>query len=503
MNGTSPPNPYVGIESGAPPDDDPGFQHPSEPLANVDALKKRIVVIHREIPNITVQQGWAVADVRNAIVDLSAGLFDRPAQLQDAIAGDSRVQSAMRQRSGGLLGRPIRFKLPEKYKDEPEARKCLRAWDRHWPQMAAEPALLDLLETAHGLGFSYAQVLWDTNREVWKPYLQTFNARFSYFHWDYRIHVAVTRDGQTPITPGDGHWVQHAPYGSYRGWMRGGLRALAQWWLARAYALRDWSRYCERHGFPILLFDTPFGADTTAITTGQAALQSLGQESILQVPGSVDVNKYGKYDLRYLEPADENWQAFKALIEQCNSEITLALLGQNLTSQVEGGSFAAARVHADVRQAILEADARALSRTLYVQIARPFAALNFGNPDFAPVIHWDVRPPEDLKVKAETFQAFAGAINALRQAGFALDNPHAFARKFGLRGLRLVAVPPVQIEAQLARATGQDDDDKKAKASKKMPDTKKTKNASGKDDSADARLAAWQTKFRRLQRRAA
>ncbi len=168
----------------------------------------------------------------------------------------------------------------------------------------------------------------------------------------------------------------------------------------------------------------------------------------------MDVNKYGKYDLRYLEPADENWQAFKALIEQCNSEITLALLGQNLTSQVQEGSFAAARVHADVRQAILEADARALSRTIYSHIERPFAALNFGDPDLAPLIEWDVRPPEDMKTKAETFSAFSSALNALRTAGFQLKNPQEFGRSFGLIDLDLEAVPPVQIEAQLARATG-------------------------------------------------
>lgn len=449
-----------------PPPDDPAFQPPSDPLENAGDLRQRVQVIHREIPNVVVQTGWAISDVRLAIQALVIGNFDTPSQLQDAIAGDSRVQSAMRSRSGGLLGRPIRFKLPEKYKDDDQAKKCLRCWERHWPQMHAEPALLDLLETSHGLGFSYAQILWDTNSKIWKPYLQSFNTRFSYYHWQFRAHIAVTFDGQLPITPGDGHWVLHAPYGQYRGWMRGALRALAQWWLARNYALRDWARYCERHGFPMLLADTPFGADPTDIAAYQTQLSSIGQESVLQVPGSVDVTKYGKYDLRYLEPADENWKSFKELIEQCNDEITLALMGQNLTSQVKEGSLAAARVHADVRQAILEADARALAKTLYVQVARPFAALNFGNPDLAPRIDWDVRADEDLEAKSKSFQAFAAGINYLRQAGFALENPERFARKFGLQGLRLNEVDPVQVEAQYARATGklEGDQDKDANA---------------------------------------
>lgn len=477
-------SPYPGLGGNLPDARDPAFQPPSDPLKDLGALKARAVVIHREIPNVIVQQGWQVSDVRSTLIDLVTGIFDRPAQLLDAIAGDSRVQSAMRSRSGGLLGRPLRFK-PAKHPDEGAAKKCCEAWEDHWPAMHAEPAMLDLLETAHPLGFAYAQVLWDTtsSKKRWFPYLQSFNARYSWYHWVYRVHVAVTLDGNFPITPGDGHWVLHAPYGSYRGWMRGAMRALAQWWLARNYALRDWARYCERHGFPILLADTPFGADANDIASYQSQLGGIGQESVLQLPGSVDKTKYGEYDLRYLEPADENWQAFKALIDQCNAEITMALMGQNLTGEVKEGSFAAARVHADVRQDILEADARALAKTLYVQVARPFAALNFNDPDLAPQIQWDVRPQEDLEQKARTFQSFASAINALRQSGFALDKPERFARRFGLVGLRLIEVPPVQIEAQLARATGQVSDSSAGGSGKKLVQV--APNPSDKKDDSD------------------
>jgi phage gp29-like protein len=425
-----------------------------DPTQDKGRLRDRARIYTREIPNAIVQVGWQVSDVRAALTDLVVGNFDRPAQLQDAVAADSRVQSAMRQRSGGLLGRPVQFQIPKKLRDDETAKKCMRSWANHWPQMHAEPALLDLLETAHSLGFSYSQILWDTAKKVWKPYLKSFNARYSWYHWTRFAHVVVTMDGSYIVSPGDGHWVLHAPYGQYRGWMRGALRAVAQWWLARNYSLRDCARYCERHGFPILMADTPFGADPDDISSYQGALSQLGQESVLQLPGSVDTTKYGKYDLRYLEPKDRAWQAFLELIRQCNDEITLALLGQNLTSEVKEGSLAAARVHADVRQVILEADARALARTLYTQVLRPFAALNFGDARYAPRVTWDVRPQEDLEQKARTFQAFATALNELRQAGFALDEVERFARAFGIRGMSLHDVDPVQVEARLAQSTG-------------------------------------------------
>lgn len=438
--------------------DDPAFQPPGDPLKDLPSLRTRAKVIHREIPNLSVQAGWSIADVRQALDNLTVGLFDQPSQLHDAIASDSRVQSAMRSRSSGLIGQPVKFSIPARFKDDPAAKKCLRAWESHWPQMAAEPALVDILETANSIGNGAGQILWDTSREIWKPYIQSFNSRYTYYHWTDRVHVAVTMDGQVPITPGDGHWLLHSPYGSYRGWMRGALRAVAQWWLARNYALRDWARYSERHGFPMLLADTPFGADPNDINQYTAQLTNIGQESVLHLPGGPDVTKYGKYDLRYLEPQDASWLGFKELINQCNDEITLALLGQNLTTQVKEGSFAAARVHADVKQAIIAADARTLARTIYSQIARPFAALNFGNPDFAPLVKWDVRPQEDLKAKASTFQSFAFALQNMRLAGYHVRNVPAFARRFGLQGLEIEVTQPLQIEAKLAGTTGVDDE---------------------------------------------
>jgi phage gp29-like protein len=487
---------------------DPAFQPPTDPLRDLGAVKARARVINREIPNVVVETGWAPGTIRTALVDLVVGLFDRPAQLHDSIMADSRVQSAMKSRSGGLLGRAIRFKIPKRFKDDERAIKCMSAWERHWPAMHAEPALLHLLETAHSLGFSYSQILWDTSKKVWKPYLQPFNARYTYYHWTLRTHVAVTLDGQLPITPGDAHWVLHAPYGQYRGWMYGALRTIAQWYLARNYALRDWARYCERHGFPIPLADTPFGADPQDIAAYQAQLAGLGQESVMQLPGSVDVNKYGKYDLRYLEPTDDNWQAFKALIEQCNDEITLSLLAQNLTTQVKEGSFAAARVHADVRQALLEADARALSKTLYTQVARPFAALNFGDANLAPEITWDVRPPEDLKTKAETFESVCVAMSQLRMAGLKLVNPERFARRFGILGMEIEEVNPLQVEAKLAQATGTAEagNDNVTKTEDKVivdDETKKSEDDDQKEESRSAARRAERRMLARVTRRAA
>lgn len=428
---------------------DPGFQPPDRNLLlDTGALASRADRISREIPNVIVETGWTIGGIRRALADHMIGIFDTPAQLQDALAGDSRVQSAMRSISGGLLGKEIQFRLPKGLEDDGTAKKCLRMWSRHWPEMHAEPAILDMIESAPNIGFAYAQILWDTAGKYWLPYIQSFNARYSYYHWLLRSHIAVTLDGQEKVNGGDGHWILFAPYGQYRGWMRGAIRALAQWFLARSYALRDWARYSERHGFPMILADTPFGADPLSVASFRAQLDGVGQETILQIPGSVKPAEYGKFDLRYLEPKDEGWQAFKELIAQCNIEITLALLGQNLTSEVKEGSFAAARVHADVRQAYLELLARALAKTLHVQVLRPFAALNFGDPKYAPQVLWKISPPEDQLMKARTFAAVGDGLQKLRQAGIRVKDPVKLMRGFGLKLTDVEHVDPTQVEAK-------------------------------------------------------
>lgn len=421
-NGAPPaPTLYDAIGRPIAPSNDPAWQPPKDPLRAV-SLTEQARAISREIPITTIATGWDVPGARLALEDLVIGLFDAPAQLSDAVMrSDSRVQSALNQRLG-LLGRPVSFELPEEYQDSDLAKECLRAFRRAWRTIAAEPVMSELQRWAIMLGFGPAQILWDTSGEYAIPHPLPWHPRYTYYHWQYRALVAITMDGQTPIIAGDGHWINHAPHGQYRGWMRGAVSAITPWWLSRAYALRDWSRYSERHGLPMLKAKMPAVGDPNQQASFRAQLHRLGQETVFHLPQFTEPAV--SYDVDLLEAKDTAHEGFRMLIAQCNEEITLALNAQTLTTSMpaEGGSsYAAARVHADVRQALLEADARALAETMYEQIARPFAAINFGNPDLAPRVLWDVTPFEDAETKGKAFQLFVSGYYQLRQAGFEMS----------------------------------------------------------------------------------
>lgn len=430
--------------------DDPGWQPIRDPL---DTPVKPDI-IYREIPNVNVQTGWTVPQTRQALINLTAGMFEYPAQLIDSMLGDSRIQASIASINGGLFSRPLTWEIPPGYEDDEEAQNCLEVWQEQWPNIGTEAALSNAVTWDVFLGFWAAQILWDTSEDLWVPKLVPWHPRYMYYNWPLRRYVATSMDGQIAVEPGNGKWVLHAPHGEYRGWLNGAVRAVSPWWLARNYALRDAARFSERYGFPITKALTPFGADPQMIANFRASVMKLGQESTIQIPQSAD-QKVGSYDLDYLElKGGQAWAVFFKLIEQCNMEITLAIQAQNLTSEVKEGSLAAAREHGDVKQTLLQSKARGFCRTLNTQLARPFASFNFGRPEIAPVPKWAIEPIEDKSEKAKSFGAFCAALSQLRTAGKTVKDVRMLALQFGIDLGELEDVTPLQVEARVAGATG-------------------------------------------------
>jgi phage gp29-like protein len=413
--------------------DDPGFFPPTDPLqaGNVAARAK---LVYRELPLITIQNSWTVAATRSALWGHTTGIFEFSAQLVDSIAADPRMHAVLGSRIGGLFGRPVKFRPAN---DSDAAKEVYDAWVENWPRIGSEASLREVHLWDIMMGWSAAQLVWDTTKPLWVPTLWPFHPRFTFYHWPLRKYLAITYDGLNAIIPGDGKWLLHAPYGEYRGWMRGAVRAVAQPWLLRNFALRDMGRYSEIHGLPTRVGDVPAASDPGERAQFESAISNLGANTSMIVPKGVDgVNGY---DYRLVEAKDPTWEVFGGLIDQCDRDIALAVLFQNLTTEVKEGSFAAARVHSDVRQGALEADNRAMSHTVHCQLARPFAMVNFGDPDLAPWTTWDIPPVEDYEMQSKLFQAFGTAIEVLRRGGVEFQDVESLrkwaATQFGLDGL--------------------------------------------------------------------
>lgn len=413
---------------------DPAFQLPTDAV-NEDT-RTRATLVYRDLPLVSTVNTWSVEQARGALYSHMQGVFDQSAQLWDSQIGDDRVAATLGSRVTGLFGREVRYKPSD---DSAAAKECLDAWCKAFPRFAADSAMTIVHKSAIGLGLSAAQLVWDTSKPIWQPYARPWNLRYTYYNWPARCLVALSQDGSIAIEPGDGKWMLHAPNGMYRGWIYGAIRAVTEPWLLRHFALRDHGRYSELHGLPTRVGEVPAVSDPVERAAFEASLAGLGSDSSMIVPKGVDGQDGSGYDYRLVEATDRSWESFPALVDRCDMSIVLALLFQNLTTEVKGGSLAATSAHMDIRQSGLQGDNAAWKNTLYEQVARPFAYLNFGDADLAPTTWYDVEPRDELEGNARQFQQFGTAIEVLARGGLKfkdVEELRAFAaKKFGLDGL--------------------------------------------------------------------
>ncbi len=375
-------------------------------------------VLKRDIPISTITR-WDPPSMQQALDAHMLGEFQLSAFLCDALTGDDRIAATLGQRMGALFSRPMKTTpcINGVESDDAEAVAVAEAWEAAWEKFAP----LSVLEEIHTWGITEAvvpiEIQWDRTVTPWQPYLKPWHPTHLMYRWDLRKYTIVTMDGIEVIEPGDGRWILYTPHGPWRGWRRAAVRPLATPWFVRQRSWIDHARYNERHGMPILKAKSPARSDPNLRDGWVRGLAALGQESVILCPQNVDGTGF---DVEILEARDRAWESFGAIAARADMSIVLTILWQNLTSEVNGGSYAAAQVHEGVQQTAARYDNGTLSSCFYEQAARVFASWNFGRPELAPKREWVIEKPADHLASAQTFQAFSSAISQLAAAGVKL-----------------------------------------------------------------------------------
>jgi phage gp29-like protein/DNA-binding XRE family transcriptional regulator len=383
----------------------------------------------RDLPIIGMPSWDSVQNVRAALSQMdNTGQFFNAALLLDAMYQDDRIVGTISARFDGLLSLPVTMRPPEGLEDDARANEIAEAAQRDFSRMADEAALRSLLKWGRGVGVGLASKTWDTTGERWVPRIKVWHPRYIYWRWDTRtFHIITENDGAIDVRQGpdipkaerDRNWLLYTPYGYGRdAWISSLIRSLAVPWLIRQWAYRDWARYCEVHGLPIRKVKMPA---EWSDEERQRALDEIGQLASESVVRCIQRADGTGFDLTLEEAKANTWEGFDKLIGKTDVALSIAILGQNLTTEVKEGSKAAAQVHQRVRDDILRSDAETLATTIRDGLLKDWCAYNFGDPEFTPWPHWHVEPPEDKKVTAEGFKAVGEAITALRDAGVPLD----------------------------------------------------------------------------------
>jgi phage gp29-like protein len=346
-------------------------------------------------PSVRAVATWSPVSIRAALQTLFHGKFSQAAYLADALLGDDRVQAVISTRVNGILALPLKFEPAD---DSPGAAEISELIEQDFWDIAPEPVAAELMTYGLLLGACPAELVWKEKDDRVIPELKVWHP--SQLRWDphERTYKLRLESGEMQITPGDGKWMIYTPNGSRRPWTRALVRSLAVPWLAKSYAVGDWNRYSEVLGGAVKRGTVPGNAKPEDKQQFKSDLRNLASDGVVIVPAEFS------FDL--VEATGRGSDTFKELIAWADKAIAVAVLGQNLTTEVSGGSFAAAKVHNSVRQDLIDADTEGLATVLHDDVLSWWAEFNRGDRRLAPWPRWQTDPPpEDGKIYPYHLQA--------------------------------------------------------------------------------------------------
>lgn len=166
-----------------------------------------------------------------------------------------------------------------------------------------------------------------------------------------------------------------------------------------------WLRALEKFGAPTALGTVPAGSDKSVYDKMLVALQRMRLDGSIVIPEGTTAS---------LLEAARGTVDQAAFNRAMNSDISKIVLGQTMTTD-DGASLSQSEVHMEVREELTDADAEEQCESFMAGPAAWMTAWNF--PGAAtPIVS---RPaPEDQDRAAKLLTAKAGAVKAMRDAGF-------------------------------------------------------------------------------------
>lgn len=446
-------------------------------MADSDLLR-----VYHDLP-ITSFSGWdKVWQIEGVLATHDRGYFRESGILCDTMMRDDRIAAVSDTRVSALIASPVECKAADPSAKASRVAKEIGGDGEYpglWDSMFPTSVMGELSWWGNMLGFGIAQVLWDTSgtgnvpstswsstksapwnvgapgvrpdavappgaykfkpQKRWTPHLKVWHPQYIYWDWASSRYVALCLEGAVmlPNTDenihSDGKWFIWAPRGYQYGWLRAQVRRLAHKYIMRGWDYRDWARYCERHGMPILGAVMPANANDEQKRKYKQAIAEMANEAVLPLPqgGATTDGKQNNYDLKLIEATARTWQSFQMFKKELDDDIAISLLGQNLTTDAQGGSYALGAIQNKVRIDKRIEDAK-IAQAVRQQVLWWDAGYNYGAPDLAPIPQYQVEPPEEESQEAATMKALGEGLKALNEAAPYHIDTRAILDRFGL-----------------------------------------------------------------------
>jgi phage gp29-like protein len=419
------------------------------------------------LPSHTVTS-WTYASVLSAIDAHETGDFSRSAALADAFGRDDRINACITTRIQAVTGKHgADFSIqPSTKGNKSRAKRLAKDVETWWYDALPERTLKRIFRDVLYMGISISRLEWNRRGAQWIPKAIPWPMRDVYWDETRRCFIVSAIEGQFEVRRGDPNWLIVASSND-EPWMDGLVRALGLPYFLRTLSARDWARFCERHGLPIIAIKEPTDADEDAKKAFASGIRNMGREGVIRLPQSTDsMGERGNgFDVSFIEARDTAWQTFEAFRKDLSTSIAVGVLGQNLTTEVQGGSLAAASMHDSVRREYRDSDVELLSTEIHDGVFVPYVGFHYPNDiDATPWPHWDTAEPADQTKIVQTANQAAAAIVAFKQAGLRVDLP-AFLESVGipmLAGDPLEEVEETETEGDPVEPPEDDDEETEA-----------------------------------------
>jgi phage gp29-like protein len=252
------------------------------------------------------------------------------------------------------------------------------------------PRIIEEMMDAVAFGYSPLEVLWTAREEHWgienivgKP------PQWFEFNQDNRLVLKTGILGTEELPENRFLLVQHRP--SYANPY--GIKVFSKcFWPVtfKKNGFRWWTVFVEKYGGAFMYGKYPPNADSKFKDELMAALENMIADAVAIAPEGSEITISSAGDKK------GGSDVHAAYISMANSEISKAVLGQTLTTEIgDVGSYAAAAAHNLVREDLAAADRRRISAA-FNRLAAVYTFYNFGA---------EVAPPLFQFVKDEDLQS--------------------------------------------------------------------------------------------------
>ena len=272
-----------------------------------------------------------------------------------AMLMDPHIHSQLLLRKYAVLSAEIGFEGDE---------KAIEIVKEALSEINLQSDLMDLLSFLE-YGWTVSEVIWK-KENIWK--VQSIEKReYEHFRFNSKGELLYKEESGWKKAPPYKfiYLVRNStpenPYGESI------LKPIYYAWKLKLLAFNFWEVMMEKYAIPPLA--------VIAETDSEENLKKL-TEALALIESSASATFTGIKDIKPIEVGDKT-EVFKELIELCNKEISKAITGQVLGSEVgDHGSYALAKIHKDMFLYVVKSDAKLLEHKLNITLIPWILELN-------------------------------------------------------------------------------------------------------------------------------